>query len=141
MRRAVKELVQEHRWSLIAVYIIILAVVIFSFIRLETLINEVGDQADEIQHHQRQLAVLSVQNRRLIKANKHLSVNTDIKICVRINNLNKTVTQALLRQKRAVGRIAYYQDHPSDKKLALDEINHQLKQFAPRQCDGDIQKG
>lgn len=141
MRRAIKELVADHRWSLITVYIIILAVVIFSFVRLETLIADVSDQQDELAKHQKQLVVLAIQNRRLIKDNKRLSVITDIKICVRVNNLNKTVTQALFRQKRAVDKIAYYRDHPKDRAIALAEINRQLKQFAPRQCDGHVQKG
>lgn len=115
-----RQLIREHRWSLLAVYVIILATLVIGMWRIEGLAH---------------------QNHDLIRKLDKQGRIVDYKICVRVNNLNRLIVGSLQRQKKAARNIAYYKHHKKELRAALRLIDRQLKVFKPRRCTIKTFKG
>lgn len=62
------------------------------------------------------------------------SAHTDHIVCVQIELLKRGFTDSLERGKRSIPTLAYYRAHPVERRKALDEINRQLRLYAPHPC-------
>jgi hypothetical protein len=64
----------------------------------------------------------------------HLAREQRHALCVAVYNQNVLITKSLARAKKNTPKLAYYQNHPAELRRALDDIDAQIKTFAPRVC-------
>lgn len=77
------------------------------------------------------------QNHRTSSAFRAEQQSTNHRICTAIYNLDKQITDSVLRSKKSLehGGIAYYQTHPKERALVIQQINQELATFKPRTCE------
>lgn len=119
--------IRQKKWGY---WLFDLWVVVFTIVTLWAL-----HDAEEANSHTSRVVKT---NRHLIAENHKISARTDRQICIRINNLNATISGVLYRSKTNIPKLQYYKDNPEDLQAALKQINEQITKFRPRVCGKEV---
>lgn len=59
---------------------------------------------------------------------------TDQRICLALENLNREITMSLKRSRDSIPKLSYYRRHPEEMQRQLVQIDDQIHLFRPREC-------
>lgn len=133
-RRLIKPIERHVTGSIVVIYVIVLAVVVGGFAKIEMQQQDIKKTAIAAAKNTRSNHKLIKANKRLIAALAYNAKLADYNTCVRVNNINVLATGNLERSLANLPKLQYYKDHQNELNDQLVEIKRQLVKFQPRTC-------
>lgn len=133
-RRLIKPIERHVTGSIVVIYLIVLAVVVGGFAKIEAQQRDIKKIAITAKNNSKQNHKLIRTNKRLILTQAYNAKLADYNTCIRVNNINILATGSLHRSLINLPKLAYYKAHQDELKNQLSEIRKQLAQFLPRNC-------